>query len=99
MELGGKNAILVLADADLRRTVPGAVRAAFSSTGQLCISMERMYVEDSVWDAFVPRFARAARSIRLGHSLDYKPDMGSLISAKQLDTVARHVSGRDRQGR
>ena len=92
MELGGKNAILVLADADLRRTVPGAVRAAFSSTGQLCISMERMYIEDSVWDAFVPRFAKAARSLRLGHSLDYKPDMGSLISAKQLDTVARHVS-------
>ena len=92
MELGGKNAILVLADADLRRAVPGAVRAAFSSTGQLCISMERMYVEDSVWDAFVPRFAKAARSLRLGHSLDYKPDMGSLISAKQLDTVAGHVS-------
>lgn len=92
MELGGKNAILVLADADLRRTVPGAVRAAFSSTGQLCISMERMYVEDSLWDAFVPLFATAAGSLRLGHSLDYKPDMGSLISAKQLDTVARHVS-------
>ncbi len=92
MELGGKNAILVLADADLRRTVPGALRAAFSNTGQLCISMERMYVEDSVWDAFVPRFAKAARSLRLGHSLDYKPDMGSLISAKQLDTVASHVA-------
>jgi len=92
MELGGKNAILVLADADLRRVVPGAVRAAFSSTGQLCISVERMYVEDSVWDAFVPRFAKAASSLRLGHSLDYKPDMGSLTSAKQLDTVAGHVS-------
>ena len=92
MELGGKNAILVLADADLRRAVPGAVRAAFSSTGQLCISMERMYVEDSVWDAFVPRFAKAAGALRLGQSLAYKPDMGSLISANQLDTVARHVS-------
>ena len=92
MELGGKNAILVLADADLRRVVPGAVRAAFSSTGQLCISVERMYVEDSVWDAFVPRFAKAASSLRMGHSLDYKPDMGSLTSARQLDTVAGHVS-------
>jgi succinate-semialdehyde dehydrogenase/glutarate-semialdehyde dehydrogenase len=92
MELGGKNAILVLADADLRRAVPGAVRAAFSSTGQLCISVERMFVEDSVWDAFVPRFAKAARSLRLGHSLDYKPDIGSLISARQLEAVTRHVS-------
>jgi succinate-semialdehyde dehydrogenase/glutarate-semialdehyde dehydrogenase len=91
MELGGKNAILVLADADLGRTVPGAVRAAFSSTGQLCISMERMYVDGTVWDEFVPRFVKATRSLRLGHWLTYKADIGSLISAKQLDTVARHV--------
>ncbi len=98
MELGGKNAILVLADAGLRRTVPGALRAAFSSTGQLCISMERMYVEDSVWNAFVPLFVKAATSLRLGHSLDYKPDMGSLTSAKQLDTVSRHVADAIRQG-
>jgi len=92
MELGGKNAILVLADADLRRTVPGAVRAAFSSTGQLCISMERMYVDTTVWDEFVPRFVAATSSLRLGHSLDYKPDMGSLTSASQLDRVVRHVN-------
>ncbi len=91
MELGGKNAILVLADADLGRTVPGAVRAAFSSTGQLCISMERMYVDAAVWEAFVPRFVKATRSLRLGHSLSYRADVGSLISAKQLDTVARQV--------
>jgi succinate-semialdehyde dehydrogenase / glutarate-semialdehyde dehydrogenase len=91
MELGGKNAILVLADADLGRTVPGAVRAAFSSTGQLCISMERMYVDAAVWEAFVPRFVKATRSLRLGHSLTYAADVGSLISANQLGTVASQV--------
>ncbi len=91
MELGGKNAILILADADLGKAVPGAVRAAFSNTGQLCISMERMYIDTALWDDFVPRFVKATRSLRLGHSLDYKPDIGSLISAKQLDTVVRHV--------
>ncbi len=91
MELGGKNAILILADADLARTVPGAVRAAFSNTGQLCISMERMYVDATVWDEFVPRFAKATRSLRLRHSLAYKADIGSLISADQLDTVVHHV--------
>jgi succinate-semialdehyde dehydrogenase / glutarate-semialdehyde dehydrogenase len=91
MELGGKNAILVLPDADLGRAVPGAVRAAFSSTGQLCISMERMYVDTALWDEFVPRFVSATRSLRLGHSLDYRRDIGSLISAKQLGTVASHV--------
>lgn len=92
MELGGKNAILILADADLSKTVPGAVRAAFSNTGQLCISMERMYIDTALWDEFVPRFVKATSSLRLGHSLDYKPDIGSLISAKQLDTVVRHVN-------
>jgi len=91
MELGGKNALLILADADLARAVPGAVRAAFSSTGQLCISMERMYVHAAVWDEFVPRFVEATRSLRLGHSLSYSQDVGSLISAKQLDTVAGQV--------
>ncbi len=91
MELAGKNAILILADADLARAVPGAVRAAFSSTGQLCISMERMYVDAAVWDEFVPRFVKATRSLRLGHSLSYKADIGSLISAAQLATVVQHV--------
>ncbi|MFI5062711.1 MAG: succinic semialdehyde dehydrogenase [Streptosporangiales bacterium] len=91
MELGGKNAILILADADLGRAVPGAVRAAFSNTGQLCISMERMYVDTAIWDEFVPRFVQATRSLRLGHSLGYRRDIGSLISAKQLDTVVSQV--------
>ncbi|HUJ06771.1 MAG TPA: succinic semialdehyde dehydrogenase [Streptosporangiaceae bacterium] len=91
MELGGKNAILVLADADLDRAVPGAVRAAFSNTGQLCISMERMYVDEAIWDDFVPRFVAATKELRLGHSLRYDADLGSLISAAQLDTVTRHV--------
>jgi len=92
MELGGKNAILILADADFGRAVPGALRAAFSNAGQLCISMERMYIDTAVWDEFVPRFVRATKSLRLGHSLDYNSDIGSLISAKQLDTVVRHVN-------
>jgi succinate-semialdehyde dehydrogenase/glutarate-semialdehyde dehydrogenase len=98
LELGGKNATLILADADLGKAVPGAVRAAFSSTGQLCISAERMYVDTSVWDDFVPRFVKATKSLRLGHSLDYKRDIGSLISAKQLDTVMRHVSDATSKG-
>jgi succinate-semialdehyde dehydrogenase/glutarate-semialdehyde dehydrogenase len=92
MELGGKNAILILGDADIGKAVAGAVRSAFSSTGQLCISMERMYVDVGVWDEFVPRFVTATASLRLGCSLDYRSDMGSLSSAAQLDTVVRHVN-------
>ena len=92
MELGGKNALLILADAGTSRAVPGAVRAAFTGTGQVCVSVERMYVEDAVWDEFVPRFVLATRALRLGHALGYRPDIGSLASAKQLEAVAGHVS-------
>lgn len=92
MELGGKNALLVLADADLDAAVPGAVRACYSNTGQLCMSMERLYVDTTVWDDFVPRFVRATEALRLGHQLDYGVDLGPLNSAQQLDTVRSHVA-------
>ena len=91
MELGGKNAMLVLDDADIDKAVDGALRAAFSNTGQLCISIERMYVDRAIWDRFVPRFVGATRALRLGAALDYSVDIGSLASAKQLATVQRHV--------
>ena len=69
LELGGKNAMLVLDDADLDRAVEGAVRACFSSSGQLCISIERMYVADCVHDAFVPRFLAAVEAMQHGRRL------------------------------
>ncbi|MFE9422159.1 succinic semialdehyde dehydrogenase [Kitasatospora sp. NPDC006697] len=91
LELGGKNAMLVLADADLDRAAEGAVRACFRSAGQLCISIERLYVHRSVADAFLARFVARTRTMRLGSGLAYGADMGSLTSAKQLETVVRHV--------
>ncbi|MGK5498974.1 succinic semialdehyde dehydrogenase [Streptomyces sp. URMC 125] len=91
LELGGKNAMLVLEDADLDRAVDGAVRGAFSSAGQLCISIERLYVHASIADAFTERFTARTRALRLGSALAYGADMGSLVSRRQLETVTRHV--------
>ncbi|MET9440045.1 succinic semialdehyde dehydrogenase [Streptomyces sp. NPDC006610] len=91
LELGGKNAMLVLADADIEKAAAGAVRACFSSAGQLCISVERLYVHESVADAFLERFVARTRAMRLGSALAYGADMGSLVSGQQLDTVRRHV--------
>ncbi|PZS26424.1 MAG: succinic semialdehyde dehydrogenase [Pseudonocardiales bacterium] len=91
LELGGKNAMLILDDADLDRTLEGSLRACFSSTGQLCISIERMYVQDGIYDSFVPKFVEAVKGMKLGAGYDYGYDMGSLTSAEQLDTVAAHV--------
>lgn len=91
LELGGKNAMIVLKDADVEKAAAGAVRACFSSAGQLCISIERLYVHESVADDFVARFAARTKAMRLGTSLAYGADMGSLVGERQLTTVTRHV--------
>lgn len=91
LELGGKNAMLVLHDADVEKAAAGAVRACFSSAGQLCISIERLYVHESIADDFVERFAARTKAMRLGNSLAYGADMGCLVGERQLETVTRHV--------
>lgn len=90
-ELGGKNPMVVLADADLDATVEAAVRACFSNSGQLCISIERMYVEDAVYDSFVPAFAQRVAAMTIGPGFGWDTEMGSLVSEQQLQTVTAHV--------
>jgi succinate-semialdehyde dehydrogenase/glutarate-semialdehyde dehydrogenase len=91
LELGGKNAMLILDDADIDRAVEGAVRACFSSSGQLCISVERMFVADAIYDTFMPRFVDAVAAMPIGASYDFEHQMGSLTSAEQLEVTQRHV--------
>jgi succinate-semialdehyde dehydrogenase/glutarate-semialdehyde dehydrogenase len=91
LELGGKNPLLVLRDADLEKAAEGAVRASFSSSGQLCVSIERMFVADQVYDRFVERFVARTQALTLGATLDWGNDMGTLTSQAQLDTVVAHV--------
>ncbi|WP_330174064.1 succinic semialdehyde dehydrogenase [Streptomyces sp. NBC_01498] len=91
LELGGKNAMLVLHDADIEKAAAGAVRACFSTAGQLCVSIERLYVHESVADTFLERFVARTKAMRLGSALAYGADMGSLISERQLRTVTGHV--------
>ncbi|WP_036501085.1 MULTISPECIES: succinic semialdehyde dehydrogenase [Nocardia] len=91
LELGGKNPLLVLADADVSAAAKIAVRACFASAGQLCESIERIYVHDRVYDRFVSEFTSATKALRLGSALDYSYEMGSLTFPRQLDTVTEHV--------
>ena len=91
MELGGKNAMVVLEDADLGRAVEGAERALFSNAGQLCISIERLFVHEAVADEFTRRLTERVRAMKLSSALDNSADMGSLISRSQLETVTAHV--------
>jgi aldehyde dehydrogenase (NAD+)/succinate-semialdehyde dehydrogenase/glutarate-semialdehyde dehydrogenase len=91
LELGGKNPMVVLDDADVALAVQGALRACFTNAGQLCLSIERLYVHTSVFDDFAARFVRQVGNLKLGAGRDWSVQMGSLTSQRQLDAVSAHV--------
>ncbi|MGH3509753.1 MAG: succinic semialdehyde dehydrogenase [Nocardioidaceae bacterium] len=98
LELGGKNPLLVLRDADLDRAAEGAVRACFSNAGQLCVGMERMYVADEIYEPFLRLFLQRIEAMRLVAGIGWESDMGSLISQAQLDRVTAHIDDAVSQG-
>ncbi|GAA1860549.1 succinic semialdehyde dehydrogenase [Brevibacterium marinum] len=91
LELGGKNPMLVLSDADLPSAVDGAIRGCFSSAGQLCLSIERIYVHEDLYSEFCAHFAEAARNLELSAKFSYGPGMGSLAGPMQFARVSEHV--------
>ncbi len=91
LELGGKNAMYVAEDANIARAVRGAVSACFSSAGQLCVSIERLYLHERIADQFLAAFVGATKALRLSPELTFDADMGSLGSAAQLERVSAHV--------
>jgi succinate-semialdehyde dehydrogenase/glutarate-semialdehyde dehydrogenase len=92
LELGGKNAALVLADADIARTARGLAIASFANAGQLCQSMERIYVVDAVYEQFRDAFLAETAALRVGPGLDFTHDVGSLIDTGHLAKVDGHVT-------
>ncbi|WP_328551329.1 succinic semialdehyde dehydrogenase [Streptomyces sp. NBC_00358] len=92
LELGGKNPLIVRADADITAAAAGTAVAAFANTGQMCIHIERVYVHEAVYDAFRDELVRATQALRLGRSYDYAADLGSLVSPAQLAAVEAHVA-------
>jgi succinate-semialdehyde dehydrogenase/glutarate-semialdehyde dehydrogenase len=90
-ELGGKNAMVVTADVDLDRAVDGAIAGSFANTGQLCISIERIYVEASLAERFTEALGARAAALTLGADQAYGPEVGALVSQDQLDKVRAHV--------
>lgn len=91
LELGGKNPMIVLPGADVEKSAAGAVNACFSSAGQLCVSIERLYVPEAQYDAFRDAFVRRVQALSLGAGLDWDADMGSLVSQAQVETITKHV--------
>jgi len=92
LELGGKDAMIVLADADLERAANGAVWGGLINAGQACVSVERVYVEAAVHDAFVELVAEKLTALRLGRDgHGYSADVGPLESRAQLEIVGGQV--------
>ena len=80
LELGGKDAMVVLGDADLDRSVEGALWGSFTNCGQICSGVERLYVAAPLYEHFVERLAERARGLRIGRGDDVDTDLGPLIS-------------------
>lgn len=87
LELGGKDAMLVLADADLAVASSAAVWGSFTNCGQACVSVERIYVEQSVAEKFTAQCVEKTRKLKLGPPLDADTEVGTMIRASQLERV------------
>lgn len=90
LELGGKSPHVVLKDADLDRAVPDVLNGVYRNAGQICSSGTRVLVERSIHGELVERLVERTNGMRLGHGLD-NPDMGPLVSPRQLQTVVGFV--------
>jgi len=93
LELGGKSANVVFADADLDKAAGSAPIAVFGNAGQDCCARSRILVEASVFDSFVDRLIDATKDITVGDPESESTQMGPLVSAQQRDTVASYVDG------
>lgn len=92
LELGGKSPTMVFADADLDHAVNGVLFGIFSSQGQSCIAGSRLFVERSIYDAFMERLVAKARTLRVGSPTDPTTQLGPLISEAHRDSVDRYVA-------
>jgi acyl-CoA reductase-like NAD-dependent aldehyde dehydrogenase len=93
LELGGKDPMIVLRDADLDRAAAAAVWGGCMMTGQVCMSVERVYVDAAIAEPFCEKIVEKVRALRIGpNGPDADIDLGSFTTARQLEIVERHVA-------
>ena len=98
LELGGKSPNIVMADADLETTIPGAASAIFFNHGQCCCAGSRLFVEEKVFDKVVDGVAQLAEQIQVKPGFDPDSDMGPLVSEEQLNRVCGYLESGVREG-
>ncbi len=98
LELGGKNPMIVCADADLKTFLEVAIRGCFTSAGQLCVSIERMYIHESIYEEFLRAFVEKVKELKLGAQLGWGYDVGSLATDALANRVTEAISNAVKQG-
>ncbi len=103
LELGGKDPMIVLRDADLERAANAAVWGGFTNSGQVCISVERVYVEDAVADEFTRRVVEKTNALRQGYdaietNTERRIDLGAMTFPKQVEVVEDHIADAKARG-
>ncbi|MES2834333.1 MAG: aldehyde dehydrogenase family protein [Pseudomonadota bacterium] len=91
LEMGGKNPLIVLDDADLERAVQIALDGSFFATGQRCTASSRLIVQDGIHDRFVAALAERVAALRVGDALDPETQMGPAVSEDQMETSYRYI--------
>jgi acyl-CoA reductase-like NAD-dependent aldehyde dehydrogenase len=98
LELGSNSAVIVEEDAELEEAVPRCVVGSFAHSGQVCISVQRIFVHRRVRDAFLERFVEGARQLKIGHPLDPATDVSSLITVKEAERVEEWIAEAEAAG-
>jgi acyl-CoA reductase-like NAD-dependent aldehyde dehydrogenase len=99
LELGGKDPLIVLRDADVERAVNATATGGLMNSGQACTSIERVYVEEPVYDEFVARLTEEVRGLRQGHDgRSYAAEIGAMATRAQVDIVSDHVADARQKG-
>ncbi|PHK36968.1 succinate-semialdehyde dehydrogenase [Nostoc linckia z16] len=93
LELGGSNAFIVCADADMEKAVPIAVTARMQNTGQSCIAAKRFLVHTSVYDNFLDEFKKQVEALKAGDPMDDKTDVGPLARVDLAEEIEKQVNG------
>ncbi len=98
LELGSNSGLIVEPDVPLEKIVPRCVEGAFAFAGQVCISLQRIYVHESVYQAFSERFIESAKQLKLGDPLEETTDISAMINAREAERIESWVEEAVRQG-
>lgn len=98
LELGGNAPFIVFDDADLDKAVEGAIASKYRNAGQTCVCVNRLYVQDGVYDAFAEKLRAAVAELRVGNGLDEGVNIGPLIDAKAVAKINEHIDDAVRKG-